>query len=289
MQPDPNAIQIFVDGSLLVHQGRRAGYTAHVLYRDNPVEEEIIFEGFQESTINRMELSAVIEVLKWVRRTRPPATRIQIFSDSRYVIDNIPRAPTWQKSKWRNAQGRPLENTDLWKNFLSARSRSGLPVHFGWVRGKSSALLKRVDASAKTAARSALAVDYGYCPGKIGRAVRKGGTTTMFPAAGHSLAIRIFGSTLAGKTKENRIRFELYDESTGEVGAKHFAYAQPEVGAQLHRQHVFRVQMNDNPEYPQILRILEEVPLANRRKRATASQTPASTPTAAFKRPAASR
>jgi hypothetical protein len=43
--------------------------------------------------------------------------------------------------------------------------------------------------------------------------------------------------------------------------SKHFAYCTPETGAQLHRQRGFRVKMNGNPEYPQIIEVHEEVPL----------------------------
>lgn len=55
--------------------------------------------------------------------------------------------------------------------------------------------------------------------------------------------------------------FEPYDEATRKFGTKHFAYAQPKVGASLHRQRAFRVQMNDNPKYPQVLSVLEEIAL----------------------------
>jgi hypothetical protein len=196
-----------------------------------------------------------------VKQTRPTTSRVQIFSDSKYVIDNIPRAPYWQKSKWRNAYGRPVEHPDLWKEFRSARSRAGVRVDFGWVKGKSNVLLSRVDRAAKEAARSGGAVDRGYRTGKIGRPKTKGGASTMFPAADQELVVRIYGSRLVGKTDENKITFEIYDQASDQYGAKHFAYAQPVVGCELHRQRAFRVQMNENPKYPQIIDVLEEIPL----------------------------
>ena len=50
--------------------------------------------------------------------------------------------------------------------------------------------------------------------------------------------------------------------------SKHFAYCTPIIGAQLHRQRGFRVRMNENAAYPQILEVIEEVPLpkAERKK-----------------------
>jgi ribonuclease HI len=213
-----------------------------------------------------MELAACIAAIEWVKRTRPATSRVQIFSDSRYVIDNIPRAHHWQRNDWRNAQGRHMEHSDLWRRFLAERKKAGVRVDFGWVKGKSSALLRKVDQAAKEAARTGTGVDRGYRSGKIGRPKTKGNVSTMFPAAGESLVIRVYGSRLVGRTDENRITFEIYDEPTNKCGPKHFAYAQPEVGAELHRQRAFRVQMNDNPKYPQVLRVLQEIPIPKTKK-----------------------
>ena len=40
----------------------------------------------------------------------------------------------------------------------------------------------------------------------------------------------------------------------------------PEVGSQMHRQRGFRVRMNDKADYPQIVEVIEEVPLPKPRK-----------------------
>jgi ribonuclease HI len=179
MQKDPHAVHVYVDGSFQGHQGRRAGYAGHVEFPDGPGEEEIVFGGFKESTNNRMELAAVVAALKWIRESRPTTTRVQIFSDSRYVIDNIPRAPYWCADKGRTAYGRPIENADLWNKFLAEWTRAGVRVDFGWVKGKSSPLLRKVDASAKAAAKSGVKVDRGYRPGKVGHSLKKGGTAAQ--------------------------------------------------------------------------------------------------------------
>lgn len=276
MERDPNALQVFVDGSCLAHDGRRSGYAGHVLQPDGSIDE-IVFRGFRESTINRMELSACIAALEWIREERPRVERVQIFSDSRYVIDNIPRARYWRTNGWRNLQGRPIEHRDLWKKFLSAWSKTSKLVHFGWAKGKADAVRKTVDRGAKDAAKAGTRIDPGYIVGKIGRAKTKGGSATMFPAAGQTLAIRVYGSRSVNRTDEHRIKFEIYDEVTQQCGAKHFAYAQSAIGNELHRQRVFRVRANDNPKYPQILVVLDEIPLPSKKKAASASaaNTPA--------------
>jgi ribonuclease HI len=271
--PDPHAVQISVDGSCYPNEGRKSGYAGVVIYPDDPTELEVVFQGFKESTINRMEISACVAAMKWVKEEgiNRRCSRVQIFSDSQYVVDGQFSAPSWQKAKWRTAAGRPIDNSDLWKNFLSAKSKAGVRIDICKVQNKSTPLLKRVDKLAKAAAKSHPGIDRGLVVGKIGRAKIKG-SATMFPAARQVLVIRIVGSKTVGPTRENRFVFEVFDESTGNYVSKHFAYCTPATGAQLHRQRGFRVRMNDKPDYPQILEIIEEVPLpkAERKKKSSA-------------------
>src|SRR6185437_14203812 len=109
-------------------------------------EYEVVFRGFTESTINRMELSAAIAAVEWVRGESlgKRYTRVRIFSDSRYVVDGQFSAPFWQLAKWRTAAGRPIANHDLWKNFLSAKAKAGVRVDIQKVQNKSTPLLRRV-------------------------------------------------------------------------------------------------------------------------------------------------
>ena len=240
------------------------------MYPDDPTEHPVAFQGFKESTINRMELSACIAAMNWVKEEGIGQRygRVQIFSDSQYVVNGQFSAPSWQKAKWRTAAGRPIDNSELWKEFLSAKSKAGIRIDICKVQNKSTPLLKRVDKLAKAAAKSHPRIDRGLVVGKIGRAKIKG-AATMFPAANHVLVVRIVGSKTVGPTRENRFVFEVFDESTSTYIAKHFAYCTPVTGAQLHRQRGFRVRMNDNTDYPQILEVIEEVPLpkAERRKK----------------------
>ena len=95
----------------------------------------------------------------------------------------------------------------------------------------------------------------------------------MFSAALQVVVIRIVGSKTVGPTRENRFVFEVFDEITGNYVSKHFAYCTPVTGGQLHRQRGFRVRMNDKADYPQILEVIEEVPLpkAERKKKSSAT------------------
>jgi ribonuclease HI len=187
MTADPHAVQISVDGSCYPNEGRKSGYAGVVMYPDDPTEHEVVFQGFAESTINRMELSACIAALEWVRDEGIGRcySRVQIFSDSQYVVNGQFSAPFWQRAKWRTAVGRPIDNWDLWKDFISAKSKAGVRVDISKVRNKSTPLLKLVDKLAKAAAKSHPRVDRGLVIGKIGRAKLKG-SATMFAAAGRA-------------------------------------------------------------------------------------------------------
>jgi ribonuclease HI len=278
MTVDPHAVQISVDGSCYPHEGRKSGYAGVVMYPDDPTEHEVIFQGFKESTINRMELSACIAAMEWVREGQIGRrySRVQIFSDSQYVVSYQFSAPSWQKAKWRTKAGRPIDNWQLWKDFLSAKGKAGVRVDINKVQNKSTPLLRRVDKLARAAARSHPRVDRGLVVGKIGRAKIKG-AATMFPAASQVVVIRIVGSKTVGRDGENRIVFEVFNEAVCTYLSKHFAYCTPVTGGNLHRQRGFRVRMNENPNYPQILEVLEEVPLPKagpRAKLALASAAP---------------
>jgi hypothetical protein len=179
-------------------------------------------------------------------------------------------APFWQKAKWCNAAGRPIENHDLWKQFLLARAKAGIRIDICKVLNKSTPVLKQVDKLAKSAAKSHPRVDRGLVVGKIGRAKIKG-TPTMFPAADQVIVARIVKSKTVGPTRVNKFVFEVFDETSSTYVSKHIAYCSPAIGAELHRQRGFRVRLNDNPKYPQILEVLEEValPKTERKKRST--------------------
>jgi len=245
------------------------------VYPDDQIENEIVFQGFKESTNQRMELLACIAAMKWVKEEEigRQYSRVQIFSDSKYVVDGQFAAPYWRKNGWCNAPGRPIANSDLWKEFLTVRSKIRIRIDICKVQGKSSPHLKRVDKLAKAAAQSHPRIDRGLIVGKIGRAKIKG-TATMYPAANQEIVVRIVGSKIVRKIRVNRFVFEVFDEKTSNYVSKHFAYCMPVIGAQLHRQRGFRVRMNDNIDYPQILEVIEEVPLPKTERKKKSSAVP---------------
>lgn len=265
MQLDPHAVHIYTDGSCYGNPGGISGCAALVQYPDHMDrgEEQVLDFGCAESSNNRMELLACIRALEWVREQAPSwagISRVQVITDSQYVADNIPRARDWKKNGWRNQYGEPRENADLWKQFLSAQTKTGITVHFQWAAGKKSPILKRIDKAAKSAAkRGRTDVDRGYRPGAVSRSMVKG-TATRFPAHGQTAVIRPYRKNVMLKG-ENKVRFDLFSETALTYTESCYAFAPPIVVAELRRQHTYRVRFNDNSRYPQILEILEEVPV----------------------------
>lgn len=88
--------------------------------------------GESDTTNNRMELQAVIEALRALKR----GSRIEIRSDSTYVRNVCSRwLPAWKARGWRKKDGEPIKNLDQIKQLdaLLAQHR----VSWQWVRGHS--------------------------------------------------------------------------------------------------------------------------------------------------------
>jgi ribonuclease HI len=119
MPIDPRSVHVYTDGSCYQNPGGSSGCAAIVHYPEHlgRDDEQIIDFGCAESSNNRMELLACIKALRWIRTNSPwqGVSHVEILTDSRYVKDNIIRAPNWRKNGWRNQFGEPIENRDLWK------------------------------------------------------------------------------------------------------------------------------------------------------------------------------
>jgi len=262
MTLDPHALKIYIDGSSFKNPGGASGLAGRAEYPEswNREDEALFAVGYEGSTNNRMELLACVTAMEHVRDNVIGIRRVQIVTDSRYVHENIPRAESWRRNDWRNQFGRPIENTDLWQKFLSVRRKLKIRIDFVWLKGKRSPILKAIDSDAKAAARQPWERDFGFKEGKVGRSkVRGPGTSAaLFPADGQEAIIHIYRtSTISG---EDKIDFNLYEEHRHDFAGKYRAYAEVNIGAELHRGHVYRVRFNQNPQYPRIEGIIGEIP-----------------------------
>lgn len=112
---------IYSDGACKGNPGV-GGWGAILIYGET--EKEI--NGYAENTTNnRMELSAVIEALKILKRP----CEIVIYTDSQYVKRGMTEwLPGWIQKNWKN-----VKNPDLWQELL-ALSRQH-QIDWQWVRG----------------------------------------------------------------------------------------------------------------------------------------------------------
>ncbi len=91
--------------------------------------------GAEAHTTNqRMEVMAVIEALR-----STPDEDIEIVSDSTYVVKcfNDKWHAGWLRRGWKNSQGQPVANRDLWEQLIELVLNGGRSVRFTWVKGHS--------------------------------------------------------------------------------------------------------------------------------------------------------
>jgi len=110
-------IHIHTDGSCSGNPGP-GGWGAVIHFDD---EEIKISGGEKDTTNNRMEMTAIIEALKWLREKDLLERSIEIFSDSNLIIQTMNKG--WKKKA----------NIDLWAEM--DKQRAWLNITWTWVKG----------------------------------------------------------------------------------------------------------------------------------------------------------
>ncbi|MBN2859900.1 MAG: ribonuclease HI [Sphaerochaetaceae bacterium] len=91
--------------------------------------------GDKQTTNNRMELTAVIEALRFVYRAYHPDS-VTLCTDSQYVRQGITSwIHNWKKNGWKTANKKPVKNKDLWQ--VLDKAREYLSIEWVWVKGHS--------------------------------------------------------------------------------------------------------------------------------------------------------
>lgn len=115
-------IIIHTDGSSLGNPGP-GGYGIVMQYGAHRKE---LSKGFRKTTNNRMELLAIIEALRAIKKKEPG---IIIYSDSEYVINAINKGWVFQ---WKAKGFKKKKNPDLWIEFL--KLHPNFNVEYRWVK-----------------------------------------------------------------------------------------------------------------------------------------------------------
>jgi ribonuclease HI len=119
-------IEIYTDGACKGNPGP-GGWGA--LLRSGAHEKEI-FGGERHTTNNRMEITAVIESLKLVKKK----AKVCIYTDSTYVKDGISSwIKQWKINGWKTAAKKPVKNEELWRELDLLVSQH--QIEWVWVKG----------------------------------------------------------------------------------------------------------------------------------------------------------
>ena len=128
MNEETTTVDIFTDGACRGNPGP-GGWAALLRHRQ---EEKMISGAVEQTTNNRMELTAAIEGLEQLKR---PMIVI-LTTDSQYVKDGITKwIEGWKQKGWITSQKKPVKNVDLWKRLDQAVSIH--EVDWKWVKGHS--------------------------------------------------------------------------------------------------------------------------------------------------------
>ncbi len=123
-----NLIEIYTDGACSGNPGP-GGWGAVLLYKEHKKE---ISGSKKDTTNNQMELKAVIEALKALKKT----SKVIIYTDSTYVKDGITKwIFNWKKNGWKSANKKPIKNIEFWQELDKESAKH--EIEWKWVKGHS--------------------------------------------------------------------------------------------------------------------------------------------------------
>ncbi|MBE7089120.1 MAG: ribonuclease HI [Clostridiales bacterium] len=104
---------LYTDGACSGNPGV-GGWGAVLIYKGH---EKEIFGAQEQTTNNRMELTAVIEGLKCLKEP----CEVEVYSDSAYTVNAFVNGwvYAWQQNDWKKADNKQVINIDLWQELLS--------------------------------------------------------------------------------------------------------------------------------------------------------------------------
>jgi ribonuclease HI len=120
-------VQLYTDGSCKGNPGP-GGWAAILIYGKHKRQ----LSGHEDNTTNnRMELRAVIEGMKALKRP----VRLEVITDSQYVSKAINQGwlSKWERQRWQTSAKTPVKNKDLWEELLQLMHKH--KVTFTWTKG----------------------------------------------------------------------------------------------------------------------------------------------------------
>lgn len=127
-------IMVYTDGACSNNPNGPGGWAATLNYKD----KYTVLSGYDTCTTNnRMELTAVVEALKYL--IAKGHTKIIINSDSAYVVNAINKGwiHDWKEKGWKTKAGKDVANDDLWKELYDMYLVKDVDIFFNKVAGHS--------------------------------------------------------------------------------------------------------------------------------------------------------
>lgn len=119
-------VEIFTDGACSGNPGV-GGWAAILRYQN---KEKEIYGAEPNTTNNQMELRAIIEALKSLKRP----CHILLATDSQYVMKGYTEwLPGWIARNWKTADKKPVANQQMWQELLDLSSRH--QIEWKWIKG----------------------------------------------------------------------------------------------------------------------------------------------------------
>ena len=255
MNTDPNALNIYTDGSSYQHP-RTGGFAMLFVFPEFLNKEPVAIcpPGYKKATNNQMEMKACAMALKESLKFEKQWQRIVIHTDSSYVCDGYKTAISfWRKNKWMRSNGAPVLNVNQWKELLKSAQDTGMSVEIWWVKGHAkNENNKMVDKLAKKSAKSATEQPLSNVNVRRKKSGKKtdAGSVKML---GQKIRIRIVDSEFLPQ-KITRYRYEVMSKRSPFYQQVDFIFS-----VQVLRVgHEFSVRVNNNQSYPQITKVYRD-------------------------------
>ena len=125
-------VKIYTDGACSGNPGP-GGWCAIVFEDGKEKDLEVLKGGEKLTTNNKMELRAFIDGVKFAKDNFDKPS-LEIFSDSKYVIDGIQSwLPNWKKRGWKTSDKKPVKNLSEWQEIDEVIQE--LDYKLIWVKG----------------------------------------------------------------------------------------------------------------------------------------------------------
>ena len=105
-------VTIYTDGACSGNPGP-GGWGCILMHNGNKKE---LSGGSKDTTNNIMEMTAVIEALKALKKP----CNVELYSDSAYVVNAFLQhwIDGWQRNNWKTSDKKDVKNKELWQELL---------------------------------------------------------------------------------------------------------------------------------------------------------------------------